>query len=446
MGNFLIDTMTKYQKKISLIVVFSFVLFENIMTPMWGDDYCRTGKLNLLDAFSYAWRDYFSWTGRFFVTVITYWTMQIGWAWSMLPFDIINSAVFVWLLLHVIALAGHAVERPEASRLRTIGATEIVFTALLLWWIPRDFGEVALWKTGAIGYLWAVTGELWVLRLLLERNAPYRLPAIAGTFVIATFLESISLFMSGVMLLWCIACHTRKKPTPWSLLIAHAIGTIMLLGAPGNFVRQGILPPSPPLDRLMGVIGNLGSLFDAYWLIAVVVLLLAYQAPRLWGKVKESKSGWSVLTAGNGWIFVAGALLYMLVLLGVPRSALAARVSFPASVFLVCYLVSLFLQRPVSKYNERLQLVVLGVLFGVTCLAVVSHLERLADINHTWVKNPQLKAGPQEDALLPMMEVDHHLVYARKDRFFEGLTEDPTNFRNVCFARAFGVKSVTAKP
>ncbi|GBQ80515.1 hypothetical protein AA13595_0364 [Gluconacetobacter johannae DSM 13595] len=362
--------------------------------------------------------------------------MQVGWFWSMLPFDIVNAGVFLALVLNVLSLSSHAADRASPSRPRAASPTEILFVALLLWWLPRDFGEVALWKTGAIGYLWAITGELWVLRLLVERRPPHGFAAMAGGFVIATFLESISLFVSGVLLLWCLRCRHVQKPVPWGLLAAHAAGTTVLLAAPGNFARADTMSPSPPLDRLIGVVGNLGSIFDAWWLLAAAAVAMAY----------GSRWRWRALAAGKGWIFIPAALFYMMLLLGVPRSALAARLSFPASVFLVCYWTALFIRRPVTPRGAWRGPATLAGLCVLHALIVIPHLGRLADISRGWTRDPVLRSGPRADVILPFVLVEHRLFYARKDRFFEGITEDPDNFRNVCFAKVFGLKSVVARP
>jgi hypothetical protein len=139
------------------------------MTPLSGDDYCRVTPVSLVEPFAFAWRDYFVWTGRFIVTVITYVVTATGRSWSLLPFDILNALVFIALIRNVTELARWAAGSCGAST-RSTAAIDMAFVGLLLWWLPRDIAEVALWKTGSIGYLWAVTGELWVMRWMLANG------------------------------------------------------------------------------------------------------------------------------------------------------------------------------------------------------------------------------------------------------------------------------------
>jgi len=427
-----------------LLATYVFTLWANIKTPLWGDDYCRIIPPSLTEPFALAWRDYFHWTGRFFATAATYLALEIGRYWSPLLFDVVNGAIFIGLILNVLALAQLAAGLTRTPRLTDVGAIDVAFVTLLLWWLPRDFAEVALWKTGSIGYLWAVTGELWVLRLALADSPEERPWVLLSAFILATILETLSLFITGFLLVWCVLCWQREGKAPWQLATAHALGTIFVLAAPGNFVRAATMPPSPPLDRLIGVIGNLGSLFDPYWIVAALVVAFAYWSSAR--SVRRAESLWIVLAAGGGWLFAPAALMYIGIVLGVPRAALAARVSLPASVFFVCYLTALFLRRPVSVVRERCLGLILAALLILHCAVVIPHLDRLAQISEEWVNNPQLKMGPRADTMLPLVRVGGKIVYARKDVFFEGLTMNKDYFLNSCFAHAFGVKSVVARP
>ena len=54
-----------------LAIALLFLVWANIETPLWGDDYCEAIPVGLTEPFAFAWHDYFTWTGRFFVTAIT---------------------------------------------------------------------------------------------------------------------------------------------------------------------------------------------------------------------------------------------------------------------------------------------------------------------------------------------------------------------------------------
>jgi len=184
----------------------------------------------------------------------------------------------------------------------------------------------------------------------------------------------------------------------------------------------------------VGVFGNLASLFDPWWIPAVAIVTLACAGP-----VRER------LRAGRGWMFAALALAYMAVLLGVPRTALAARVSFPAGVFFVCYFAAAFLRRPVTERRERMTALLLLAALGAYLAVVVPDLAGLAQIDRRWAADPQLRQGPATDAVLPLVRVKGRLFQARKHVFFAGITPDANHVFNRCYADAMRVRSVVAR-
>jgi hypothetical protein len=406
----------------------AFLAWTNAVTPLWADDYCWVILGGVAEAIARAWDKYQNWTGRFSVIAITHVVMGSGWRWSMLGFDLANALVFLVLIRTVLALARQAggVAGPRDA---LAGFLETLFVALLLWWLPRTIGEVALWKTGSIGYLWAVTGELLLLRLVLAGRGGWVLPPFA--FVIATFLEPLSLLVTGML---AVIAWQRRRVLPVAVLLAHGAGLLFLLGAPGNFARAAAAAPSPVLDRLEGFVGNLGSLVDPYWLPALTVVLLAYPLRRE-GLAER-------LRAGHGWMFAAAAAVYMASLLALPRSMLAARVSFPASVLLVCYLATLFLRRPATRRRDLGLAALVVLLAGLHLAVVVPDLRRMARIARD---RDQQMAGQTGDAVVTLVRVDNRLVLIRKHRFFVGITPDPGNFVNRCYARAMGAQTVVAR-
>ena len=438
-----------------LSIAFLFLLWANLVTPLWGDDYCVALPVGLTGAFALAWRDYFAFTGRYFVSVITYLAISPDWIETIL-FDIVNAGIFVCLIRNVIGLA-HDLGVPAAAAERPVlaAAVDTGFVALLLWWLPRDIGEVALWKTGSVDYLWAVTGELWVLRWMLAREPANGIWRVLFACVIATFLETMSALVSVLLVGFCLWCWRRRQRAPVGLMAGHVIGTIGLLVAPGNFVRATLLPPSSLSDRLAGVSANIGSLFDAWWLpaAAIVALSLVLGGGRyrmvagavgarpvsLWRNVG------TVLRAGHGWVFLVLALLYMATLLGAPRAAYAARLSFPASIFLVCYIATVFFQRQVTDRDNRIGVPMLLVLLACHLAVVVPDLRYLAHVHRIWAEDRQFRMGPDTDVTLPIVRIEGRTTFTRKDMFFEGLTLDPDYFVNRCYAAAMHVRSVRAQ-
>lgn len=412
--------------------------WANIVTPLWADDYCRLSASGFAEPFALAWRDWFTWTGRFFVTAFTYLALGFGRDRSFLPFDLLNALVFVALVHEILRLARLATA--TSPRTGLAAAAEILFTALALWWLPRAIGEVALWKTGAIGYLWAVAGAAFIVRTALERGRTPPAWTLPFAFAIGTFLEPVSA-LTTLVLTALVVLRWREGRAPLSLAFAHALGTAVLIAAPGNLVRQATMPPSPLLDRLEGIWGNLGSLFDPLWIAAIALLLLPYI--RALGWKPGLARAWLAARDRRALLFVALALVAMALLIGAPRWALSARVSFPASTLLVAYLVTIFLRRPPQA--ERIAAAALAAAFAASAAIVVPDLLSLQAIDAAWHANPALAAGPEADITLQKLQIRGRFVYVRKHIFYEGITADPQNFINTCFAAANHVHSVTAR-
>jgi hypothetical protein len=432
-----------------------FLVWANIETPLWGDDYCEAIPVGLTEPFALAWHDYFTWTGRFFVTAITYYVISQDRPTAVL-FDVANAAIFICLIRNVVELArALGVVRGAAERPPLAEAVDVGCVALLLWWLPRDIAEVALWKTGAVDYLWAVTGELWVLRWMLADRRANGVWRVLFAFVIATFLETMSVLVSALLVVQWLWRRRNRQPAPVGLLVGHLIGTCVLVVAPGNFVRAASLAPSPLGDRAAGMLASLGSLFDAWWIPALAIVALSFVPDGGLGTTAaESDVGPGgsrmrdlgiVLRAGRGWIFLVLALAYMATLLGPPREALAARLSFPASILLICYMATVFFQRPVTERANRIGVLLLLVLWGCHLAVVVPDLLYLARIDRAWADDRQFQMGPDADVTLPIVRVHGRTVYTRKDMFFEGVTPDPAYFVNRCYAAVMHVRTVRAQ-
>ncbi|MBY4640998.1 DUF6056 family protein [Gluconacetobacter entanii] len=436
----LVRFMTADRAKLcALGMIFLFSLWANIVTPLWADDYCRTIPVDLKNTFHIVYGNYFYWTGRYFTTLITFLVLEFHSYGSIFIFDVLNALVFC-VLVHNVCMICRDTADPDRDT--TAGFADIIFVFLAIWWIPRDISEVALWKTGAIGYLWPVTGELWILRQVLARRLPSGVLACGFAFFIATFLEPLSLLMSMVLIAFGISRHRDGRPVACPFIGFHLLGTLFLWLAPGNYVRARTMEHDTIVNRLDGVLGNVGSLFDLYWIPFVIILLLCHVA------VVKDGGQWSRSWKKIG-TFAALSLIYMMILLLFPRSSLAARVSFPASIYLVCILATLFINRPTpAGVRNRM----LGA--GIAGLAIwhmwvcVPDLLALAHVSAMWNRQTAAHSAGFEDVTLPRVTMGprHKLLYVHKDILFVGISPDPHNMMNVCFARALGVKSVHSTP
>ena len=47
---------SRHGEAVVLAVAGAFLLWANVVTPLWADDYCRFGTSGLLEPFQLAWR------------------------------------------------------------------------------------------------------------------------------------------------------------------------------------------------------------------------------------------------------------------------------------------------------------------------------------------------------------------------------------------------------
>ncbi|MCE2564010.1 DUF6056 family protein [Komagataeibacter sp. FNDCF1] len=426
---------------VGLAICFTFLLWANAVTPLWADDYCRTMPFSLPTIMHIVWGNYNFWTGRWFTTLVTFLVLDLRPYGGLAVFAVVNAGIFTFLVHVVMHLCHHmagATAMPRAGQ----GAVRCLVVFLMLWWLPRTIGEVALWKTGAIGYLWPMAGEMWVLARILTGRTHMATMGYVATFLIATFLEPLSLLLTLVLAAAAVQAWRQARRPPWALLCSHAAGTLVLGIAPGNYVRMRTMTPSPLADRLDGLLGNLGSLFDPFWLPFVLLVGVGV----FMGRGQQPFP--ACLRAGRGWLFGVLALAYMACLLMFPREALAARVSYPASVLLACYLSTLLALCPATPEFGRIMTLGCMGLVAMHLAIVIPDFITLARISRDRIAQTRAQVALNRPVVLPRVTMGprHKLLYVRKDVIFVGINPDPHNMLTACFARAMGASSVRSAP
>lgn len=227
-----------------LALIAGTMLYLNLHTPLQMDDYdysisWATGKpvSGLFDVIASQAEHYKLWGGRSVVHALA----QTFLYWGKGIFNVLNTAMYVLLLLEIYALS-----KPKGKAYCwPILALEHAFFMLFL----PFFGTVFLWLDGACNYLWGTA--LGILPLLLYRNA-----AEGGFFsrrggilaVVLSFLagwtnENTACGVLAVIGLLLLMDWKKKRPVrPWqaAALFAQAAGAALMILAPGNFARASV--------------------------------------------------------------------------------------------------------------------------------------------------------------------------------------------------------------
>lgn len=266
-----------------IIFIFAVMFSLNYLMPLHRDDYdysmiWKTGEhINSFgDSFDSAWRHYFSHGGRFFTVFCLNVFLWLG----KIPFDFVNATFFVAL---VILIYFHARRNLKIEKEFGILAA----TGLLAWLSFPHFGEVAIWKSGSTVYLWsAVPAAIFLLPYNLELAGTWKLWN-GKIFSAAMFFLGIvagcsveNLGVTVTILTAAISFYRFKKNSVKLWMPAGALGSliglIILIAAPGNFVRYDTQGEGK------GILSHIGNQFAGngemllYLLPVILILICAF--------------------------------------------------------------------------------------------------------------------------------------------------------------------------
>ena len=267
---------------VTVIFIFALMFELNNLMPLHRDDYdysmvWKTGEHinSVSDVFDSTLRHYFSHGGRFFTVFCLNLFLWLG----KFPFDFANAAMFTVLVLLIYF---------HARREFKISGDAGIFAAagLMAWLSFPHFGEVAIWKSGSTVYLWsAVPVAIFLLpyNFFLAKNFPDKKFLLHAMFLLGLIAGCSveNLGVTATLLTAAISYHCYKKNNLQSWMAAGSIGSligvIILIAAPGNFVRYD--------DQSVGkgILAHIGNQFAAggemllYILPVILVLLCAYR-------------------------------------------------------------------------------------------------------------------------------------------------------------------------
>lgn len=425
----------------------SMIILLNILNVPYRDDWCM--KLaNFSNIFSLPFQFYMHFSGRFFLTftqaLIIYLPHSI--------FSIFNILVTLSLFYVLLRLA---TEKITLSRYTFALAFGLIFM-----WFLHGFGEIMLWKTASIGYLWTGTGILaWLLpyrRFALEDvNAPQWGVLKKWSFYCASFVVGNAIDNTG----FCAALiassalgyahYFRKVFVPryyiYAILCVFA-GWVFLVAAPGNYIRAA----SVAMFTWKFIAQNMAWIFRAWGnpLFSLPVVYAIFKL--LYDRQSVINCAFQIKLA---YVFFFFAFLNMMPLVLVP---IASR-SFAGSYFLmlVGYLILSFYW--IDTYGERILLWLesykkeLSTGLCVCFLALMlSYANTLWSYGRSYIYYQSMmqtvqgaKNVGQKTVLFKRVESPYFDERNYRDR--SGLTADPTHWTNKCFASCYGFDHVFAE-
>lgn len=243
-----------------LVLIFLFMLALNILSPYHGDDFAynfsfATGEriASFADIFPSLASHAHSMNGR----LVAHFFVHLFTLFPTVVFDIVNSVVFIALLLLMRTFICAQQPRPKAL------VTLLIFFGV--WVFMPAFGEVDLWFAGSVNYLWAIVFNLIFLlpyyKLFMGGNI-IKNPLTGICFVIFAFIcgafqetmSSASFLMALAFVLAAYFYEKRKFSMYYVLgVIASFAGLLFMALQPAESVVKSSFISLVSLFRSFGI-------------------------------------------------------------------------------------------------------------------------------------------------------------------------------------------------
>ncbi|MBO4581868.1 MAG: hypothetical protein J5701_06255 [Bacteroidales bacterium] len=203
----------------------------------WSDDWYPMSYQvsSLKDIFPIAGNLYMTWGGRYFGYFVSF--LFICLLKNKLWFDIFNTLFFCTLIV----ISGCLI----ADKKSEISKTLLPF-ALLFWFLCPLPSESLFWVSGATNHFWTSTLVFLFLYIFLQYKdknfSPWKK---TGLFFISLFSaqsEIPCMSIGGALFVYYLFNLKKIKNNTIPLILGFAIGTLLLLLAPGNFNRAETHP------------------------------------------------------------------------------------------------------------------------------------------------------------------------------------------------------------
>lgn len=454
--------------KFCYAVFFLFFFILNVFTPLsFGDDYVYSfiweghsiyeplsenaiRVSSLKDLYTSQVLHYFTWSGRIVSHTLT---QLFLWAGKSV-FNIFNAFVSIVLVAEIYWCSHKGIKTLNAD----VGVLCFVFFAL--WAFSPGFGDVFLWLDGSCNYLWTTV-------ILLGFILPYiRRFYSASEDIHQGIFYSLLMLFGGI-----IAGCTNENVVCWVILIlANLTFRIWKKGNVEHSLYFGVAGLVIGYAILMFAPGNLARLLTEQkgynWFtwsglavkIALLILLLLYFQIFLWlfnlrslctlsGKVHKNEAlGKEVMLVK---ILCAASFGMTFMMLFSPN--FLPRSAFPGSVFLIiaaCMLLRIQDEYAITLISKRVKRVVcvVGMLFFVittvaTFYGSYYYGEQVRDIvaqvkESDYANNNLINVS----SIRPVHDVINTASYYHLN-FFK-MSDDEKDWRNVAFARYYGIKGI----
>lgn len=434
-GNVL-TTNTKTDINIFLFIIFFTI---NFFQPLIVDDLCRGGVAALYHhtLFQTMAYDYFNWTGRMSAQFLAY-------IFFNQPYEQVSIFIFNVLNAFVLVVFYNITYKFASNNKYKLGSFLLFLLTFTLYLNYADFLKNAVWKTVGLQYFWGVVLILWFLQKEYFRTDVAKNNLIVS-FVIGLFIGLYNeLFFATVLVIYAFALFYNtyidrvnvgiKSKNILYFNLGNVLGGLLLIAAPGNYVRQHSEGISS--ENAFNFLLLLRKISHDPMLMTMLLLCLAVMVIKGWHARKNNRYALSIVTLA---LFQAALLMIYL-----PVSSFFGYAS--RMVMMLFVLLFLIFVRQVWFVFEA---DVLNKKQGIALLAIVNCLMAavfLYGYHHLYQFNMQRMAKIAQAQIDP----SHTYLFAKyippnrleKLAYFDDLSADPSNWKNSCFAAYYHLAKV----
>ncbi|MBR1566799.1 MAG: hypothetical protein IJ649_08545 [Oscillospiraceae bacterium] len=352
----------------------------------------------------------------------------------MLPkgfFDVVNAFFFAGLiwLLHKLAV-GKGLPNP-------VLACALFFA---FWTFQPDFGQVFLWLTGSVNYLWCgVFSLLWLLPLAksfrddIEPGKAVKVLYVLFSFPVGAYSENGTVALVATWLAFTVVdwFWFKKRPALWKLLalVAMLAGFAYMMAAPAETVNKSA---EMTFSVLLGNFVETGRMYLRFW--PLLLCFPPFYALAVYHKV-------DLKTRLLSLVLLFGSLAGQFVL---TFAMYCAGRSMHIALVLLLAADAVLLSR---LYDLPGRNVLIAALLAGMCFMARGWFVGLPDIRDTHYLLQYNEDFITECAVNGEREVQLPRPYAKTSwSALEGLaylnTEDPDDWPNVYMAKYYGVDKV----
>lgn len=448
------------QKNLFIFTILFFtVLFYilNSMTPLLADDYSwgyirgtnePIGNLNgILKSMSNL---YFGWGGRVGGEFFNQLFILLG----KPIFNIANTLVYILNTLLIYYICNQS---------KKIKISLYIGIHLLIWFFTPDYGQVMFWLSGSCNYLWLITPIL--IMVLIFRKYSINQNIIKNNifnmlliFIIGIFAgwsnENAGAGMLVVLTLYIVYYYFNNIKIPKYIIsgyIGSLIGYILLIIAPGNFVREAA-EQSTVNTSLIFRIFMITYFFVMFLFGMFIIFSIIFFIGKRYFNLKKDNSIYQSL------IFIAASICSVYCMIASPTSP--ERTWFCVVVYMtisIGIIYNNFDFIDVSLKKESIIMIrrlVASVTTISICIFLVMYLDTsLATfeiLSQTKARESYIlseKAKGNLDITTP--EIYHKYPLLSEHDGLHGLsdiTTDPNHFVNKALCKFYGINSIVALP